>query len=314
MPHDAMQSAAVQFSYITYQLDKLVTEESLRVLFSAYGVVQDVSIRQTNLDQSVNRQTGYGFVHFPWSYEGIESAVAVVAGLNGTVENVAYACAISHKLDKYLQDMQQQAADSSAAHLSHLDHSSPKSVSTPHYGPGWVPSINPVAVPQQKVWTPMEIKPRAEAPAWMPAQQSPPQQEPWGDVMQSIDHSLLRSYRHQQMPVHDGYARPPAPLLHKAPSGYDVWQRSELSDLNFSGELPILSRGVSSGLSDSLSGGLATSLGSSLGSMGGGGLLGLPSLDAPYPRDLLGGLLGSSTEFNTEYNLFDAGGTGGLLY
>jgi hypothetical protein len=77
------------------------------MLFSSFGVVLDCSIKKSYIDQSINRQCGYGFVHFASSQEGIESALAAVAGLNdATINEVCYKCSISHNLEKHLLDVQ----------------------------------------------------------------------------------------------------------------------------------------------------------------------------------------------------------------
>eukprot|EP01031_Cornospumella_fuschlensis_P026199 gene26199-31638_t len=105
--HDRIESSSVHVSYISYQLKTIITEESLRVLFSTYGVVLDTSIKKSYIDESINRQCGYGFVHFACSQEGIESALASVQGLNdATLDGVCYKCSISHNLEKYLLELQ----------------------------------------------------------------------------------------------------------------------------------------------------------------------------------------------------------------
>lgn len=106
---DKMNSSSVHISYISYQLTNLITEESLRKLFSKYGTVLDCSIKKSYIDESINRQCGYGFVHFSSDKEGIDSALAAVAGLNdATLENVCYKCSISHNLEKQLLDLHRQ--------------------------------------------------------------------------------------------------------------------------------------------------------------------------------------------------------------
>eukprot|EP01039_Chlorochromonas_danica_P007216 gene7216-7982_t len=117
--HDRIESSSIHVSYISYQLKRLITEESLRVLFSAYGVVLDTSIKKSYIDESINRQCGYGFVHYSCSPEGIESALAAVAALNDTtIDGVCYKCSISHNLEKHLVDMQSQRIEQ--LHESHV--------------------------------------------------------------------------------------------------------------------------------------------------------------------------------------------------
>lgn len=49
--HDRIESSSVHVSYISYQLKNLITEESLRILFSQYGVVLDTSIKKSYIDE-----------------------------------------------------------------------------------------------------------------------------------------------------------------------------------------------------------------------------------------------------------------------
>jgi hypothetical protein len=49
--HDRIESSSVHVSYISYQLKSLITEESLRMLFSTYGVVLDTSIKKSYIDE-----------------------------------------------------------------------------------------------------------------------------------------------------------------------------------------------------------------------------------------------------------------------
>lgn len=104
--HDRMDSSSVHVSYISYQLNCIITEESLRILFSSFGVVLDTSIKKSYIDeQGINRQCGYGFVHFASSQDGVQSALASVAGLNDvTIDDVSYKCSVSHNLEKQLGD------------------------------------------------------------------------------------------------------------------------------------------------------------------------------------------------------------------
>lgn len=81
----------------------MVTEESLRYLFSNYGSVIDASIKKSIIDKDLNRQSGYGFVHFAITHEGVESAIFAASALNDmTVENINYKCSISHNLSRRL--------------------------------------------------------------------------------------------------------------------------------------------------------------------------------------------------------------------
>lgn len=127
--HDRIESSSVHVSFISYQLQRLITEESLRILFSTFGVVLDTSIKKSYIDQSINRQCGYGFVHFSISPEGIASALAAVKALNdATIDEVCYKCSISHNLEKHLMDRQSFSGTTS---LSGSNGSSPWKTSPP---------------------------------------------------------------------------------------------------------------------------------------------------------------------------------------
>jgi len=100
---DVLETSPVHVSFISYQIDKLVTEESLRELFSKYGLVVDASIKKSMIDTDVRRQSGYGFVHYSITGEGIHAAIRAASSLDDiTVESVNYKCSLSHNLNKYL--------------------------------------------------------------------------------------------------------------------------------------------------------------------------------------------------------------------
>lgn len=53
--------------------------------------------------QDLNRQSGYGFVHFAITPSGVESAICAASELNDmTVDNINYKCSISHNLNRRL--------------------------------------------------------------------------------------------------------------------------------------------------------------------------------------------------------------------
>eukprot|EP01033_Poteriospumella_lacustris_P006162 gene6162-4423_t len=112
---DKANSSSVHISYISYQLTNLINEDSLRKLFEKYGTVLDCAIKKSYIDENINRQCGYGFVHFSSDKEGITSALAAVAGLNdATLDNVCYKCSISHNLEKQLLEMQRTAQNAAS--------------------------------------------------------------------------------------------------------------------------------------------------------------------------------------------------------
>lgn len=48
---NALETSPVHVSYISYKLDRLVTEESLREVFDQFGTVIDTSIKKSQIDQ-----------------------------------------------------------------------------------------------------------------------------------------------------------------------------------------------------------------------------------------------------------------------
>eukprot|EP01040_Poterioochromonas_malhamensis_P002156 gene2156-2297_t len=101
---DGLETSPVHVSFISYQIHNLVTETSLRVLFSKYGEVADVSIKKSTVDRALNRQSGYGFVHYPITPEGINAAFRAATELQDTtVDEVNYKSSLSHKLAGYIE-------------------------------------------------------------------------------------------------------------------------------------------------------------------------------------------------------------------
>lgn len=107
--HDRIESSSVHVSYISYQLKNLVTEVSLRDLFRKYGEVIDTSIKKSDIDLNINRQCGYGFIHYPSTPEGIMSALNSVKFLNdATIDDICFKCSVSHNLEKHLNSLSNQ--------------------------------------------------------------------------------------------------------------------------------------------------------------------------------------------------------------
>lgn len=61
------------------------------------------SVAFVSCAQEVRRQSGYGFVHYSITGEGIHAAIRAASSLDDiTVESVNYKCSLSHNLNKYL--------------------------------------------------------------------------------------------------------------------------------------------------------------------------------------------------------------------
>lgn len=99
----ALRSAQVHISYLTKQLVTIVTEQMIFDLFSTFGKVIEVSLKKKCVDTEMCIQNGYGFVHYPLTAEGIESALRAVETLHQvTINNISYDCSVSNQLKQVL--------------------------------------------------------------------------------------------------------------------------------------------------------------------------------------------------------------------
>eukprot|EP01039_Chlorochromonas_danica_P004249 gene4248-4668_t len=123
---------SVYVRFVTSKLDQLITEVDLHHVFDRYGCVEDVSIKESSVDQRSGRQCGYGFVHFRADNDGIEAAFQAVSQIdNATVDGVTYNVELSRNLLKQFSQRQQQLQ---AQQLSSQSQSMPSSLnsSPPH--------------------------------------------------------------------------------------------------------------------------------------------------------------------------------------
>eukprot|EP01039_Chlorochromonas_danica_P009352 gene9353-10324_t len=104
----SFNSASVHVSFLSHQTRKIINEETLRFLFGGFGAITDVIITKHNIDEAAQKQSGYGFVHFPLNAEGIESALKMSESvIDVLIDGVNYKCKLSHDLE--LRFRQQQA-------------------------------------------------------------------------------------------------------------------------------------------------------------------------------------------------------------
>eukprot|EP01031_Cornospumella_fuschlensis_P026128 gene26128-31549_t len=75
---DVINSVYIRFS--ANWIERPITEEDIHQAFSNFGPVDDVSIKEVTVDPRLCRQSGYGFVHYPPSEGGRESAFRAVRG------------------------------------------------------------------------------------------------------------------------------------------------------------------------------------------------------------------------------------------
>lgn len=94
-----LDTSSVHVNFLSYQTSKLVSEELLRTIFSAFGDVKDVIIKKSTKDHNIQR--GYGFVHYSNTAEGIQSTLTAIANMyDVTIDNVNFTCAMSHACEQ----------------------------------------------------------------------------------------------------------------------------------------------------------------------------------------------------------------------
>lgn len=90
-PSEPFQTAQIHFSFISRQIEQIVSELTLRQLFGQFGEVLDVAIKKSSIDNFERVQHGYGFIHYPMSKEGILSALRAIKTIHQvTIGPVTY--------------------------------------------------------------------------------------------------------------------------------------------------------------------------------------------------------------------------------
>jgi hypothetical protein len=98
-----MRSAQVHISYLSKQLNFVISEHFLKEVFSKFGQVLEIALKKTCVDPEMSVQNGYGFVHYPLNEEGINSALNAVASLHQvTINQITFDCSISNQLNQIL--------------------------------------------------------------------------------------------------------------------------------------------------------------------------------------------------------------------
>lgn len=97
------QTAQIHVTFSSRNPQCPVTETTLRVVFSQFGEVVDVTINKTLFSPDGRVQSGYGFVHYRLNDEGINAALTAISSINHTMrDNITFECSISHGLENYL--------------------------------------------------------------------------------------------------------------------------------------------------------------------------------------------------------------------
>jgi RNA recognition motif-containing protein len=98
-----VDTAEIHFSFVSKQSTYLVTEATLRAIFSRFGEIQDISIKKTLFNQK-GEQTGYGFIHYPLTETGLSAAINASKVISQLfVDNVLYDCCLTHSLQEFLK-------------------------------------------------------------------------------------------------------------------------------------------------------------------------------------------------------------------
>lgn len=81
----------------------MVTEPVVREIFSLFGEIHEIHFKKIVLDQ-IRQQSGYGFIDFPLTRKGVESAIHACNAINQVViKNVLYDCSLTHSFEQYIK-------------------------------------------------------------------------------------------------------------------------------------------------------------------------------------------------------------------
>lgn len=109
------ESAQIHFSFISKQTQRVVTEAIIREVFSHFGEVKDVTIKKTTTLPRTGQQTGYGFLDYPLTDEGIQSALQASRIVKQVhIYDILYDCCLTWDLEEIIarrKKQQQQMHD-----------------------------------------------------------------------------------------------------------------------------------------------------------------------------------------------------------
>jgi len=101
------RTAQVHISYLSKQLNFIISEQFLRDIFGNFGNVLEIALKKTCVDPEMSVQNGYGFVHYPLTPEGINSALMAVQNLHQvTINQITFDCSVSNQLNQILMSME----------------------------------------------------------------------------------------------------------------------------------------------------------------------------------------------------------------
>lgn len=101
-----IETAQLHFSFIAKNCLTVVTEATIRTVFEKFGQVLDINLKKSgNSLNKPNEQNGYGFIHYPLTIEGIQSALQAAEILRQVyVDRVLYDCCLTWSLEQFLAE------------------------------------------------------------------------------------------------------------------------------------------------------------------------------------------------------------------
>jgi hypothetical protein len=116
----------------------VVTEETIRSVFAEFGEVKDVALKKSTVNVKSQEQSGYGFIHFFLTVEGMYAAIEATIAIRQIMikGDILFDSCLTHSLeaiiDRYKQDGTIQPVSLSAAnaYYSKMQLTSPNSIAT----------------------------------------------------------------------------------------------------------------------------------------------------------------------------------------
>eukprot|EP01031_Cornospumella_fuschlensis_P024962 gene24963-30158_t len=102
--HSQKHNSQINSIYVRFSvasIDRIVSEADLVSVFSVYGAIEKVAIKEFSVDEKARRQYGYGFVHYDSSTEGVRSALGAISNVdNQTIGGIYFNVEASRNLMK----------------------------------------------------------------------------------------------------------------------------------------------------------------------------------------------------------------------
>eukprot|EP01039_Chlorochromonas_danica_P004746 gene4746-5201_t len=121
--------SAINSIYVRYGTKNVIpiTPKDLQAAFSPFGVVTEISIKDSTVDPRTGRQSGLAFVHYDSTPQGLQSALQAISVMDGmSVEGIHFKAEPSRNLIKQFnqdhQQMQQRQQQHKCDHQHFLNH------------------------------------------------------------------------------------------------------------------------------------------------------------------------------------------------